>query len=879
MNNSFNKNYILAIILTLIKYGKRMKRKICILTFNEYSPNKRWNQVSVNSTLLFGLLSIVFCLLGFNSNAQCPFTNSNLNACSGISFFQGINPPSVSYTWSLPQISPSGSLTGAIIGNQNATFQQTLINNTNSVAQAVYTITPINSNCNPGFTYQITVSVFPKPTVSVLPNQTICSGVLTQPLVFTGPIANTTFSQWTNSNPNIGLASSGNGNITGFLANNSFTTNISSIISITPFANGCAGDPTNVTTLIVKPIPNVFSSSNQSICAGDSSTLISLSSSVANTTYQWTNSNSSIGLLAAGTGNVPKFLTINSTNQPITANINAIPTANQCVGLSTFITTFTVRPKPTADLLPNLQVCNGGSVPAIVFTGPVVNTTFSSWTNSNSTIGLQSSGGGNISQFTALNFSNIPSIATISVTPFANGCLGQLTAVKIITVRPSPTVNQLSNIDICGGNQLVIPSFIANVANSIFFWQNNNTSIGLAAQSQGNISSFEALNNGNGINAATISVRSAEPGCTQGNAMNFTVNVKPIPTVDLSITVMEKCSNQSSSVMQISSNVSNASFNWVHSAQQIITLPLTGNSFPLPTFNFVNNTNTVVEDSIIFTATFDGCIGESATLYLSAFPLPQIIGTTEITVCGGQLVTEQVFSSNLPNTFFSWTNIVTEIGLSANGSSPVIPSFECVNTSNDTIIANVTIQATSQNGCVSDTILKIIVLPDLPLPNAAFTFNANQSNVLFTLVESNQNCDITWDFGDGNTATGDSISHTYSENNVYSITVTLTNICGESSFSNQTLSLTVGTLDSIFEKQILIFPNPLIDIMNVRFGELSLNHIFVEIIDLSGKSIIKESFFNNELIKSFDLHYLKSGIYFLKVTNDNKKHIQKIIKI
>jgi len=826
-------------------------------------------------TILFA-----FFIFRFNGEikAQCPFTNSTLNACSGSGFFIGINPPLVTYTWGLPAISPAGSLTGATTGNQ-ILFSQTLTNNSNASAQAVYTITPQNSACPPGFSFQLTVTVFPKPTVNVIPNQAVCSGIQTQPLVFSGPLPNTTFSQWTNSNPNIGLPSSGNGNIAGFLASNSFVTDISSIISITPFANGCAGDPTNVTTITVKPIPNVFTASNQSICEGVSSTAINLTSSVPNTTFQWVNSNASIGLASSGVSNIPSFITANATNQNITGTISAIPTSNQCVGVSTVISTITVKPKPTADLLPNVEVCNGGQVQTIVFSGPVTNTSFSSWSNSNSLIGLQSSGSGNIAQFTAVNLSNLPLTAAISVTPLANGCLGDLTLVKTITVRPSPTVNQLAEINLCAGNQVTIPSFAASIANSVFFWQNNNTSIGLSAQSQGNISPFLSQNTGNSINSAAISVRAAEAGCSQGNTMSFNINVKPIPTIVLGSTLMEKCSNQNSSSIQISSNVGNTTFNWQHSAQQIIDLAITGNSYPVPVFNFINNTNATISDSIIFTPSFDGCIGQSSTLYLNAFPNPVISGITEFLTCSGVTTDEIIYNSSLPNSNFNWSNNNSSIGLLQAGNSNVIPSFLSSNITADTTYANVTIQAISSNGCLSNTVLNITVLPELPQPIADFEYTANSNELLFTLTEADASSDVFWDFGDGVFGEGDSIIHSYAENGSYLISATVINSCGDSAVSSQNLNLSVGILSSNLSEEINIYPNPMKDIMYVRFGNLTLKHTFVQIKDITGKIVLQEFLNTSEQQFAFNLEFLKSGIYYFEAANQINRITKKIIKL
>jgi gliding motility-associated-like protein len=67
-----------------------------------------------------------------------------------------------------------------------------------------------------------------------------------------------------------------------------------------------------------------------------------------NTTYSWTNDNTSIGLAASGTGNLPAFNAINNGTTPVTANITVTPTsASGCAGTPQ---TFTITVNPSASI-------------------------------------------------------------------------------------------------------------------------------------------------------------------------------------------------------------------------------------------------------------------------------------------------------------------------------------------------------------------------------------------------------------------------------------------------------------------------------------------------------------------------------------------------
>jgi uncharacterized repeat protein (TIGR02543 family) len=84
---------------------------------------------------------------------------------------------------------------------------------------------------------------------------------------------------------------------------------------------------------------------------------VALTSTPAGATFAWTNSNTSVGLAAKGTGDLPAFTAANNTKSPITATITVTPTL-KCPGTpKTF--TLTINPFPTIT-----YNYNGGTAPA-----------------------------------------------------------------------------------------------------------------------------------------------------------------------------------------------------------------------------------------------------------------------------------------------------------------------------------------------------------------------------------------------------------------------------------------------------------------------------------------------------------------------------------
>lgn len=100
-------------------------------------------------------------------------------------------------------------------------------------------------------------------------------------------------------------------------------------------------------------------------------------------------------------------------------------TATDAAG-NTATCTFTVNilPIPSVNPVPNQTVCNTAPTAPVVFSGPVPGTVYN-WINNTPSIGLAASGAGNIASFNAINLTNAPVTATITVTPVTSNTVTQ----------------------------------------------------------------------------------------------------------------------------------------------------------------------------------------------------------------------------------------------------------------------------------------------------------------------------------------------------------------------------------------------------------------------------------------------------------------------
>ena len=96
---------------------------------------------------------------------------------------------------------------------------------------------------------------------------------------------------------------------------------------------------------------------------------------------------------------------------------------------------------------------------------------------------------------------------------------------------------------------------------------------------------------------------------------------------------------------------------------------------------------------------------------------------------------------------------------------------------------SVTLQISNSAGSDVITLPNFVTVDDIPQTEASFV--TDLLNVNFTGVANGAD-NILWDFGDGNTSTVLSPSHTYAEEGSYNVSLTATNQCG-----SETINLTV----------------------------------------------------------------------------------------
>lgn len=465
-------------------------------------------------------------------------------------------------------------------------------------------------------------------------------------------------------------------------------------------------------SLNINPIPDVLPVSNQAVCNGATTTSITFGTTVPGTTFNWTNSDPSIGLAASATGvtGIPSFTVSNTSSVPVNAVVTVTPVRLGCVGATQ---TFTITVNPTPDVVPssNQIVCNGVATTAINFTGSVAGTVFS-WTNTDPSIGLGASGSGNIAPFTATNSTPDPVTAVITVNTLANSCTGGSNSFTIV-VNPTPVLSSALNpAAICDNTIFSYTPTSLTIGTSFTWFRDTVTGISNpAATGTGNPNEILVNTTPNPIAVVYVDTLLAN-GCM--NTQAITVVVNPTPMLSSTLSPAAVCSDAGFTYVH-TSLTSGTTFNWSRDIVSGITNPAsTGVDTIRETLT--NSTPNPIPVVYMDTLKANGCTNIQA-ITVTVNPKP-ILTTPSFmpSICDSSSVF-YVPASATTGTTFTWSRpaVAGIANASANG----------VDTISETLYNNVanTVLVTyydtlKANGCINVQTITVSVNPTPKLSSA-----------------------------------------------------------------------------------------------------------------------------------------------------------------
>jgi hypothetical protein len=761
-------------------------------------------------------------------NPKPVLNNTTPSVCSGPATAIAVTPSIAStLTWT---VTTPGTITGSTTGTAQASFTQILTNPSSTTpANIVYSVTPtatVLGSCA-GDPTSVTVTVNPKPVIGNV-TRSVCNGVTTTMAL--APSIGSTYT-WTIPTPGSitgGSTGTNQANFTQTLLNPSLSTPANSIYSITPTATvlgSCVGDPTLV-TVTVNPIPTVNTVAPQVVCNGAPTTTIVYSGLVSGTLYSWTNTTTSIGLAASGTGNINAFNGINAGTVPVTATVNVTPSANGCTGTPGSFT-IRVNPTPTVNTPASQVLCHGINTTAVNFTGAVTGTTYA-WTNNTPSINLAATGNGNIAAFTANNVGANPVTATISITPTANSCNGTIRTFTI-RVNPLPVLSSPTTAPrICDSTIFNYTPTSATTGTS-FAW-NRQAVPGISNPAAAGINDpAEKLKN---ITTDTVLVPYTftlnANGCSLASNVHVTVNPTPVFTSVLSDTI---CS-EGQFVYTPASLTPGTTYIWSRPVVSGISPNAASGTGGVKEI-LLNNTTSPANVIYNYILTINNCsYGQNVNLLVNPTPAVPIIAIKPpSSLCSGTMF-QNFGAAGLPSTgaSYQWDGKNSVVWTQNGNKQNALISFPSPGNAKVTLTSTI-----PSTGCKSSAEYDISVGTD-GSPTVEVIYRNNR----FVCLDNNVD-KFVWGYDDKLTLDSTVIANATNQDYMnaapdftkyYYWVITVKNGCLQKSYYNMPSGVTKPEPKAYSLKA---YPNPATDVINVEFDVKQGVNTEFRIYDMTGR--------------------------------------------
>jgi gliding motility-associated-like protein len=757
------------------------------------------------------------------STTICSGTTASLKVTTSNTNGQG---------WSISYL--EGISTKTLTGTGDGTFTLTtgtLASNTDVTLQSIVLTSgsPLCSNSSLTGVTKATVKINPLPLANMNGSQTICSG--TTPAI-TVSISNVNSGESWSLSYNEGasaktLSGTGPGSFTlnASALNNATGTQSSIVYTLSSISNSTTGcnNPSlsDKYTIYIDPssVGGTLSTTAASGCYGSNTGTINLSGNTGNVVrWEYSTDGGSTWIYMNNTSKTYSF-----KNLTVATQYRVLVQSGVCSATYSSTQSISINPLPVATITGDNSVCSG-STSLITFTVNNVIAT-DNWTISYTVNGASASytgtGTGSFNLTTpAMTYP--PSSVVYKLTGIVNnttGCSNSANGTATIQVNPHPVVS-FSAADKCLGSTISFNNKSSIPAGSISGYQwtfgDGNTSNDM------NPDHVYATSGSYNVKLVATSVY----GCKDSITKTITVFPKPAA----SFTAANTCESDSADFISKStvSPGAIASYGWDFGDGGNSSLVNPKHKFMAPGMYDVN----------IMVISDKGCVSStSSRITVYALPKPSFSASAVCAYESMKFINES--TSQDGQLAYNWT---FEPG---NTSTATMPAYRFSAAGN----FDVKLLAISSFGC-RDSISKTVTVNEVP--KAGFTFSdvcIGKENLFSNTSTVNGGTirNVTWDFGDSNTASGaGAVKHQYDRPGKYNVSLNV--MSDKGCFDSITHQVTVHALPSAK----ITSAGPL----NVCYGNS---------VTLSGPSTLK--YLWNTGDKSQSVTAKKSGIYALTVTD------------
>lgn len=202
------------------------------------------------------------------------------------------------------------------------------------------------------------------------------------------------------------------------------------------------------------------------------------------------------------------------------------------------------------------------------------------------------------------------------------------------------------------------------------------------------------------------------------------------------------------------------------------------------------------------------------------------------------------------------------------------------NSTNQTITVNASgiysVAVTNQSGCVGTDSVQVNFndgpyatgINVVPMTNGQYMFSVNAGSFIDT---------YRWSFGDGDSATVGTIPHQFRADGTYTVSVTITNDCGDTTLYT-TVTVAGLSIDQILKDDaVKVYPNPTKNQLYVSMTNEALIQKVV-VYNILGQEVMSTDI-NNRTDANINMNTLADGIYQVMILTDQGFTYKKVQKI
>lgn len=217
------------------------------------------------------------------------------------------------------------------------------------------------------------------------------------------------------------------------------------------------------------------------------------------------------------------------------------------------------------------------------------------------------------------------------------------------------------------------------------------------------------------------------------------------------------------------------------------------------------------------------------------------------------------------------------VTLSADGGTPTYVyainngTFQTSNIFSLLAAGTYSLEVNDINGCSAFTTATIFAEGGVPVPS----FSQLVSGTAVQFINTSTNgISYLWDFGDGNTSTDISPIHLYAEHGIYTVTLTVTNECGDVQFSQLVSTINIG-IDDLAGVKLNVYPNPSNGIFNLEIDGAGTTTA-ISVSDLTGREVYSTQAQPMLNRLNINLSELAKGSYLITATTANGRGFVRI---